>query len=567
VLFWLCLWPSAVWLTYQLDTPMLSTHNIIDILSLLTLLAITSLLPIKVRGTNILFIQGVSLAVFLQFGLFVEMVLTQVSIIIAMAHLRVGFRDYPRYLMNTLMFLFVSMASGLVYYYLGGETGLYHLGTFPHFIPIIGYAITFFVTNHILLYLRDVIVYRSKAVSFGGKDMWWEAVTTGIVLPFGLILYILYAQLGTAAIFFVGFPFISISLMIRLYHSSEKINNLLHQTSEIGHQLTERQYVDDTLNLFIEQAYKMFPSDYIFIVDTEEETTNGKFSVLRYMQDGKSEAPSSVTCSSENDSLCGRVFRQGKGEVFHSKRQLKDLNCDLLSEDVESVISIPMQRNQKTVGIITLASKYKRVYEKHHATIIEILSNSLAVALENAKNYELTKQQSERCGLTNLYNYRYFESVLEDMFVQYEETKEDFSIILLDLDHFKSVNDNYGHQTGNDVLIQLASRLLMVIGEDGTVARYGGEEFVILLPNTGQEKCFRMAETIRKAIANMPFKVQNHLMKDGKHHSIRVTASIGIATAPNQGDDPMSLIRHADRAMYTGAKQKGRNKVASYISG
>jgi diguanylate cyclase (GGDEF)-like protein len=562
VITWLLFWPSAVLGIYHIYTPRINSGDIVDILALLVLLGITSFLPIKVRGTNILFIQGVSLAVFLQFGLFVELILTQISIVIAMAHLRVGVKDYPRYLTNTLMFLCGSITSGLVYYALEGRTGLYEFGNFPHFTPILGYALTFFVTNHILLYLRDVIVYRSQQVSFWGKDMWWEMITTSIVLPFGLILYILYAEIGTAAIFFVGFPFISISLMIRLYHSTEKINNLLHQTSDVGHQLTERLYVDDTLNLFMDKVSKMLNSDYIYILDTEN---RNRFSVLRFMENGIVKEP--PISSFEQISVSGKAFAEGKSIRFEQRDHWENKAIGFLPDTVESIISIPMQRNQHTVGVITLASKQKRMFEKHHVTILEILANSLAVAIENAKNYELTKQQSERCGLTGLYNYRYFEGILEKMYSTYNMDKKQFSIILLDLDHFKLVNDTYGHQSGNEVLCQLATRLKMVIGDNGTVARYGGEEFVILLPKTPKEKCYKTAETIRKAIANKPFSVQDDLKKDGKKYSILVTASIGIATAPEQGDDPMSLIRHADRAMYTGAKQKGRNKVATYISG
>jgi diguanylate cyclase (GGDEF)-like protein len=461
------------------------------------------------------------------------------------------------------MFLLGSIASGLVYYRLGGETGLYEIGNFPQIAPIIGYALTFFITNHIFLYLRDVIVYREN-VSFWGKDMWWELITTCIVLPFGLILYILYAQIGTAAIFFVGFPFISISLMIRLYHSSEKINNLLHQTSEVGHQLTERLYVDDTVNLFVNRISKMFNVDYLYILDTEKNNEN--FSILRYIENGSVVEPKMKWLSKIN-SVSGEAFKQGNSVIYKKRSQWSDRTIGFLPESVESIISIPMQRNQKIVGVITLASNQQRVFEKHHVTILEILANSLAVAIENAKNYEDTKRQSERCGLTQLYNYRYFETILDQAFTKYKKMKEEFSIILLDLDHFKSVNDNYGHQSGNEVLCQLATRLNMVIGDAGTVARYGGEEFVILLPGTGKEKCYKVAETIRKTIANKPFIVQDDLKSNPKPYSIKVTASIGIATAPEQGDDAMSLIRHADRAMYTGAKQQGRNKVAVYVSG
>jgi diguanylate cyclase (GGDEF)-like protein len=135
---------------------------------------------------------------------------------------------------------------------------------------------------------------------------------------------------------------------------------------------------------------------------------------------------------------------------------------------------------------------------------------------------------------------------------------------LLDIDHFKAVNDSYGHQSGNDVLIMLARRLEDFIGERGTVARYGGEEFIILLPESGGNECLEIAEQLRSVISDNGFEIHNDLTDQCKH-KIYITASIGIATAPHQGEDPLTLIRNADRAMYTGAKQQGRNKVAAYI--
>jgi diguanylate cyclase (GGDEF)-like protein len=149
------------------------------------------------------------------------------------------------------------------------------------------------------------------------------------------------------------------------------------------------------------------------------------------------------------------------------------------------------------------------------------------------------------------------------MYDRREYFKKPFSVILLDIDHFKSVNDSYGHQSGNEVLILLAKRLEAFMGDRGIVARYGGEEFIILLPEADEIECYDIAEQLRFFISDTSFEVNNDLTDKLRHH-IYITASIGIATAPHQGEDPLTLIRNADRAMYTGAKQQGRNKVAAY---
>jgi diguanylate cyclase (GGDEF)-like protein len=218
--------------------------------------------------------------------------------------------------------------------------------------------------------------------------------------------------------------------------------------------------------------------------------------------------------------------------------------------------------------VLLLASKRKRAFEKFQLMIIDILCSHFAVAVENAKHYELTKMQSERCSLTKLYNYRYFENMLTEEFEKLTRfERRELSLIILDIDHFKQVNDTYGHQSGNEILFELANRLRKLVGPSwGTVARYGGEEFVVLLPDTAKEEAYQMAEQIRQMIANWPFTIKQSLDLEKTQQKVMITASVGVATAPEDAEDALALIRHADRALYVGAKRAGRNRVAEYSS-
>ncbi|KAF0819381.1 diguanylate cyclase [Bacillus sp. ZZV12-4809] len=195
--------------------------------------------------------------------------------------------------------------------------------------------------------------------------------------------------------------------------------------------------------------------------------------------------------------------------------------------------------------------------------IVDILSSHFAIAFENARHYEETKAKSERCALTNLYNYRYIEAKLSEEFSRLQNGSRDhLSLIILDIDHFKKVNNTYGHQCGNEILCELADRLANLIDKAGIAARYGGEEFIVLMPDTGKEDAIGWAELIRQTIANRPFILKQNI--DGRSSSTKVyiTASIGVAAAPEDADDSLALIRHADRALYVGAKRTGRNRVA-----
>ncbi len=525
-------------------------------------MAIVSTLPIIVNETPIFFTNGVSLAVFLSFGLFLEMILMQFVLIVLLLKLRLDKDDLFRLPMNSLMFLMVSICSASVYYMLGGKTGVIELNSVQTFIPVIGYIATVFIVNHVILYLIRKYIYQRK-VGFLTKDIIWEGVSTLLVIPVGIVLYLLYNEIGVIGIVFVGVPFISLAIILNLYHSSQRINTYLQSVSEIGHQLTERLQVDEVLALFLSKVTNMLQVDFAYIVDVKQPRN---FKILRYIEGGQAKEINELG-SLNSEGISGFVFRENTSVLYKTRKEWSHLSTGFLSQKAESIISLPVKRNQQIVGIITLASKQKRAYEGFHLMIVDILTNYLAVALENANHYEETRNISERCALTNLYNYRYFEKNLEDEFEKLllYKSRVTLSLILLDIDHFKTVNDTYGHQAGNEVLLQLANRLIDKVGNQGTVARYGGEEFAILLPDLDIFSSYKLAEAIRLTISSIPFEISNHLTETNQSIEIDITASIGLASAPENADDPMALVRHADRALYTGAKQKGRNKVAQYV--
>jgi len=132
------------------------------------------------------------------------------------------------------------------------------------------------------------------------------------------------------------------------------------------------------------------------------------------------------------------------------------------------------------------------------------------------------------------------------------------AVIMCDLDHFKQVNDTYGHQAGDEVLRQFVSRCTRQIGEDDLLARYGGEEFIVLLRGADITQASSTAERIRRAVAEQPFKCEP--AQAGRHETIPVTISLGVAAAPMHGRTVTELLRQADDALYS-AKESGRNRV------
>ncbi|MFJ7727119.1 sensor domain-containing diguanylate cyclase [Neobacillus sp. NPDC097160] len=560
-LVWLLMVPAGLWFTYNTYPPDISGHWI-DILAFLLLTSIVATMPIVINNMFIFLIQWVALATFLRFGLFVEIVFAQIAVVVLLLKLRILRKgELFRLPLNLNMFFLVSFISGMFYYYLGGQPGpsLTH-DTRSLWLAAL-YVVVNYLLNQIIISCNLYFIYKIKE-SYFGKDFFVETITTIITFPIGFVLYILYHQVGILALLFVGIPFVSLSIVFNLYYSSQKINENLKKAAEIGHQMAERLYVNDVLDLFIQKLSEMLPVDYAYILEADGD----ELQLIRRMEAG-AVMPNEILSLKKNEGISGMVWAKQKSFLFTSRKEWQQYAADNIPNDVESMIGVPIMRSKKLIGVLLLASKRKRAYEKSQLMIIDILCSHFAVAIENANNYEQTKRQSEHCALTNLYNYRYFETMLTEEFEKLNRfERQMLSLVILDIDHFKQINDTYGHQSGNEILRELASRLSKLVGGRGTVARYGGEEFVVLLPDLSKEETYQMAEQIRKMISNWPFTLQQTMDLDKPQQKVMITASIGIATAPEDAEDSLALIRHADRALYVGAKRAGRNRVAEYSS-
>ncbi len=173
----------------------------------------------------------------------------------------------------------------------------------------------------------------------------------------------------------------------------------------------------------------------------------------------------------------------------------------------------------------------------------------------NTERYYQYKESSQRDSLTGLFNVRSFDHYYNEMLKKAIENNGACAMCLVDADHFKQINDNYGHPAGDEVLKQLAKILTVSTREMDIVSRNGGEEFSILLPNCSREQASEIAERIRKTVEDTPFVLPNN-------HTIRLTVSVGVATFENGNESPDLLFEKADDALYK-AKHAGRNLVCS----
>ena len=231
------------------------------------------------------------------------------------------------------------------------------------------------------------------------------------------------------------------------------------------------------------------------------------------------------------------------------------------SENLASVAMIPLTHRRKLIGSLNLGSSdSKRFTREHSADFLAHLGVIASYCIDNTVNRARLLRSGFTDVLTGWHNRRYLQVRLQEELARARRDQTHITCLILDVDHFKSVNDTFGHAAGDYVLQEIANRIDAQVRKSDVAARYGGEEFVVLLPDTPIEAAIKLAERIRGAVSSEPYE-----MPGGQTR--RITASIGISgVTPGMDDDDLktigeSLIAHADVALYE-AKSAGRDRVA-----
>jgi len=222
----------------------------------------------------------------------------------------------------------------------------------------------------------------------------------------------------------------------------------------------------------------------------------------------------------------------------------------------EDMLVLPLRFGGQSFGCICIASeKISRLGRDRLQTILAAV-NHLALALRNALLYREMRIKADRDALTRLPNRQYFDERLLQEMKRHQRYGHPLSLLMMDLDHFKRLNDTHGHQAGDMVLEEVGRILVSSLRSSDTPARYGGEEFVALLSNTTEEQAWILAERIRESIAGRRFHFKGRFFK--------ITASIGVASLQTGVfSSSADLLGEADAALYR-AKNMGRNAVCSF---
>jgi diguanylate cyclase (GGDEF)-like protein len=219
---------------------------------------------------------------------------------------------------------------------------------------------------------------------------------------------------------------------------------------------------------------------------------------------------------------------------------------------IRSILCYPLIRGGEKIGVLELINKAGGAFTQEDQALVEIILDPLSVAVRTVNRFEDAERLTITDDLTGLFNYRYLMKYLKADVKRCLRYKKKVSLLFIDVDGFKKINDTFGHLVGSQALAEMGQVFKRMVRETDVVGRYGGDEFVIVLPETPLNGAMVIAERIRKKVEECEFVAQNL--------SIRLTVSLGVANCPKHTLTAEGLIKKADAAMYR-AKELSKNSI------
>jgi diguanylate cyclase (GGDEF)-like protein len=345
----------------------------------------------------------------------------------------------------------------------------------------------------------------------------------------------------------------------RLRKKAADLTRELDFFEEVNKTLTSSLELNDILTTIMKKSKKLIKAETWSILLVDEETGELVFEKITGKKEDRKKIKKIRLKIGEG--IAGWVAQEGIpvvvpdvaiDERFYPR---VDTETDFRTK---SLMCVPIRSKGSILGVLEITNKTKgEPFTKDDLNLLMRLVDHAAIAIERASLYQKMAELSVTDDLTKLFNTRYLDRTLMIEIARCKRHRSSLALIFMDIDHFKSINDNYGHLVGSKLLVEMGQLLIRSLRTIDIVARYGGDEFVIVLPQTVPNSAVQIAERIRKSVERNIF-----LKKEG--YSLHLTASFGVASYPESAQSKEDLLRLADEAMYR-VKYQTRNGVYAIV--
>jgi diguanylate cyclase (GGDEF)-like protein len=321
---------------------------------------------------------------------------------------------------------------------------------------------------------------------------------------------------------------------------------------DVAKALTSSLDLDSILQTIMEKMAEFFRPDTWSLLMVDEEKNELYFAIA---VGTAAEALKSVRLK-VGEGIAGWVAKHGERlivpDVYSDPRFSKRID-EMTKCETRSIICIPLRSKLRVLGVIQLVNVDMRNFGDQESFFLQSLCDYAAIAIENARAFEKIQELTITDDCTGLYNARHLHRTLETEVYRSSRFNYEFTVLFIDLDHFKQVNDTHGHLIGSKLLAEIGYLIKAQLRLIDYAFRYGGDEFVVLLPQTGKDAALFVARRLRDMLRTNTF-----CQEEGLNLSVR--ASIGVATYPHDAKTPQDIIRQADEMMYL-VKNTSRDNI------